>query len=165
MSYINKQILSTKLNIKSNELNKDINGLILHKLKQKYENICTENGFIIKDSINLINRELGKIITIDNINYISYLVKYNAEIIYPSEGDIIDVTVDRVNKMGIISYLDNPDKNLEGSPLIIIIPQEYFDESTKDINSITKNQKLNVEILSTRIKYGNSKIQIVGKPK
>ena len=161
MSYINKQILSTKLNIKSNELNKDINGLILHKLKQKYENICTENGFIIKDSINLINRELGKIITIDNINYISYLVKYNAEIIYPSEGDIIDVTVDRVNKMGIISYLDNPDKNLEGSPLIIIIPQEYFDESTKDINSINKNQKLNVEILSTRIKYGNSKIQIV----
>ena len=50
------------------------------------------------------------------------------------------------------------------STLIVIIPNEYFTESTRDINSITKNQKIKVEILSIRIKYGNSKIQIVAKP-
>jgi len=164
MSYISKQILNTNININSNELIKDIDGLILHKLKEKYENICTQHGYILGDSINLINRELGNIKTIDNNSYISYVVNYTADIIYPTEGEIIEVIVDRVNKMGVISYINNSKNDFENSPLIVIIPNEYFTDSTRDINSITKNQKIKVEILSIRIKYGNSKIQIVAKP-
>lgn len=164
MSYVTNQLINTNLNINSNELTKDIDALILHKLKEKYENICTQHGYVVEGSINLINRELGNIKTIDSNSYISYVVNYSANIIYPTEGEIIDVIVDRVNKMGVISYIDNPKNNFESSPLIIIVPNEYFTESTRDFNSITKNQKIKVEILSVRIKYGNSKIQIIAKP-
>ena len=48
MSYISKQILNTNININSNELTKDIDGLILHKLKEKYENIQTQHGYIFR---------------------------------------------------------------------------------------------------------------------
>ena len=58
MSYINNQILVTSLNISSSDLKKDIDKLILFKLKEKYEDICTENGFIVKDSIKLINTSI-----------------------------------------------------------------------------------------------------------
>lgn len=164
MTYKNKQIIETVLNIESNNLNKNLDSLILHSLKNKYENKCTEHGFIIDNTIELITRKLGKINTINNISYISYIVKYSCDIIYPSEGDEIQVIVDKVNKMGVIGFIDNPKKDSENSPLIIIIPNEYFNESTRDIDSITKNQKINIITLSVRIKYGNSKIQIVGKP-
>ncbi len=164
MSYVTNQLINTNLNINSNELTKDIDALILHKLKEKYENICTQHGYVVEGTISLINRELGNVKTIDSNSYISYVVNYSADIIYPTEGEIIDVIVDRVNKMGVISYVDNPKNNFENSPLIIIVPNEYFTESTRDINSITKNQKIKVEILSVRIKYGNSKIQIIAKP-
>ena len=164
MSYVTNQLINTNLNINSNELTKDIDALILHKLKEKYENICTQHGYVVEGTISLINRELGNVKTIDSNSYISYVVNYSADIIYPTEGEIIDVIVDRVNKMGVISYVDNPKNNFESSPLIIIVPNEYFTESTRDINSITKNQKIKVEILSVRIKYGNSKIQIIAKP-
>lgn len=164
MTYKNKQIIETVLNIESNNLNKNLDSLILHSLKNKYENKCTEHGFIIDNTIELITRKLGKINTINNISYISYIVKYSCDIIYPSEGDEIQVIVDKVNKMGVIGFIDNPKKDAENSPLIIIIPNEYFNESTRDIDSITKNQKINIITLSVRIKYGNSKIQIVGKP-
>ena len=165
MSYSNMQMLKTSLNIDSSHLNKDIDKLILHKLKDKYEDICTENGFIIKDSIKVINRNLGKINTINNSSYISYIVSYTADIINLNEGDEINIIVDRVNKMGVLGYISTKENNFESSPIIIMVPNEYFNESTRDINSITRNQKMNVIIMGCREKYGHKKIQIVAKPK
>ena len=165
MSYKNKQILQTNLNIESKDLNKDINNVIISKLKEKYEGLCSENGYILHDSIELINRKLGTINTINNVSNISYIVNYSADIIYPSEGDIIEITVDRINKMGVLGYIEVDTKDFENSPLIVIIPNEYFTEKTRDINSITVKQKLNVEIIGCRIKYGSKKIQIIATPK
>jgi DNA-directed RNA polymerase subunit E'/Rpb7 len=165
MSYKNKQILQTNLNIESKDLNKDINNVIISKLKEKYEGLCSENGYILHDSIELINRKLGTINTINNVSNISYIVNYSADIIYPSEGDIIEITVDRINKMGVLGYIEIDTKDFENSPLIVIIPNEYFTEKTRDINSITVKQKLNVEIIGCRIKYGAKKIQIIATPK
>lgn len=165
MSYSNTQILVTNLNIDSSDLNKDINRLVLHKLKDKYEDKCTENGFILKDSIKLINRNLGKINTINNSSYISYIVRYSADIINLNDGDELNIIVDRVNKMGVLGYISTKKNDFESSPIIIMVPNEYFDESTRDINSITKNQKMNIIIMGCRVKYGHKKIQIVAKPK
>ena len=145
MTYKNKQILQTNLNIESKDLNKDIDNVIINKLKEKYEGLCSENGYILPDTIELINRKLGIINTINNVSNISYIVNYSADIIYPSEGDIIEITVDRINKMGVLGYIEIDTKKFENSPLIIIIPNEYFTEKTRDINSITVKQKLNVE--------------------
>ena len=165
MSHISKQILTTILNISSSDLKKDINKLILFKLKEKYENNCTENGYIVEDSIKLINRNLGKIDTINNNSYINYIVRYKAQIININEGDNLDIIIDRVNKMGVLGYISSKKNDFESSPVIIIVPNEYFTESTRDINSLTKNQKMNVVIIGSRVKYGNKKIQIVAKPK
>ena len=165
MSLTNKQILQTSLKIDSKDLSKDIDNIILINLKKKYEGKCSEHGFIIKDSTNLINRKLGNVVTINNHSYINFIVNYNAEILYPTEGDTLEIVVDRINKMGVLGFIKiNSDDNFEKSPLIIIIPNEYFNESTRDINSITKNQKINVKILGCRIKYGFEKIQIIATP-
>ena len=54
---------------------------------------------------------------------------------------------------------------MSDSPLIIIVPRSYFDqESTKNIDDLTKNQTLNVKVVGTRSKYKSDKIQIVAKP-
>ena len=165
MSLTNKQILQTSLKINSKDLTKDIDNIILINLKKKYEGKCSEHGYIIKDSTSLINRKLGNVITINNNSYINFIVNYNAEILYPTEGDKLEIVVDRINKMGVLGFIKlNPDDNFDKSPLIIIIPNEYFNESTRDINSITENQKINVEILGCRIKFGFEKIQIIATP-
>ena len=165
MTIKNNQILQTSLKIEAKYLSKNINNIILQKLKEKYEGKCSEHGYILTDSTKLINRKLGNIITIDNNSYINYIVNYNADILYPSEGDEITTIVDRVNKMGVLGYIKFKESDeFEKSPLIIIIPNEYFTEGKRDINSITKGQKLNVKILGCRIKFGHEKIQIVAEP-
>ena len=71
--------------------------------------------------------------------------------------------------MGIIAYIKIPEKyrvnenNFENSPLIIIIPNDIINDNNININDINIGQKLNIEILGSRIKYRNEKIQIVGK--
>ena len=85
------------------------------------------------------------------------------QISYPKEGDDFEIIVDRVNKMGVLGYIKINDNDFNGSPLIIIIPTEYFNSTTRDINSITKNQKLMIKVLGCRIKFNSKKIQIVAK--
>ena len=71
--------------------------------------------------------------------------------------------------MGVIAYIRideeyrTSENNFENSPLIIIIPNDIINEGELNINDINVEQKLNIEILGSRIKFRNEKIQIVGK--
>ena len=78
MDITTDQLLSETVQIKSSDIYKtrNIDGIILHKLK-KYEGKCTKNGYIIKDSIDIINRTTGKIVNIDNKSLIEYKINYS----------------------------------------------------------------------------------------
>ena len=55
MEYIQKQILTDSIYINPKDINvKNINGIILLKLKELKENKCNSNGIILKNSIKLI---------------------------------------------------------------------------------------------------------------
>ena len=53
----------------------------------------------------------------------------------------------------------------ENSPLVIMMPKEYFtEESVKQYNDLTVGQQLDIIIIGTRIKYNSKNIQIIAKP-
>lgn len=167
MSYITKQILTTSLNIKPNEIHKDIDTLIQRKLIGNVEGLCYEDGYIINGSVRILKRNMGKIVTYDNQSATRYNITYEASVISPSDGEIIDVYVSNINKMGVISYIKlDSDKTItsQTSPMIIIIPQNYFEESVLNIEDINVGQTLKVQILGSRIKFRSDKIQCVAKP-
>ncbi len=163
--YITNQIFNNNISLYPSDLNKDIDNIILKKLKKTYEGYCKDNCFILKNSINIINKSLGKIETHENKNIIKYDVKYSCDIISPTNGEEIDIIVNNITKMGIIGYIkidekysksDNP---FENSPLIVIVPEDKID----NINDINVGQKLKTEILNYRIKFRNEQIQVVCK--
>lgn len=166
---ISEQIYNNTIPLISSDLNKDIDNIILNKLKNKYEGLCKDDSYILKNSINILKRSLGRIETNDNINYIKYDVSYKCNVISPKKGDVIDCYVNNINKMGVISYIrideeyKTSDNNFENSPLIIIIPNDIINQGNVKLNDINIEQKLKIEILGTRIKFRNEKIQIVGK--
>ena len=102
MSYISDQLLTTNLVLQSQELNKNIDNTIRLKLKKNKEGRCSDVGYIIKDSINIIHKTMGKLEVYDNISSIKYKVTYKAKIIKPSEGDIIETI-----KIGTLSGWDS----------------------------------------------------------
>ena len=67
--------------------------------------------------------------------------------------------------MGAIGYIKvNSEQSIDESPLIIMIPSEYFIYTTYNIDDININQKLNIVVIVLRIKFNSDKIQIIGKP-
>ena len=87
---ISEQIFEDNVDLISSDLNKDIANIILIKLQRKYEGLCRDNSFILKNSINISKRSMGKVETYDNINYIKYVVSYKCDTISLKMGDIIE---------------------------------------------------------------------------
>jgi len=160
MSITTDQILSETIQIKSSDIFKtrNIDGIISHKLK-KYEGKCTKNGYIVKDSIEIVNRSVGKIITIDNKSLIEYKINYKIKTISPNKGCIYNCIINNITKMGLICFVEFGNlKELKTSPLLVIVPKEYC-----DIEKVKEGSKIKVETMDKRIKYMGTQIQLIGK--
>lgn len=165
MSYISEQIINSRIDLFANDINNDIDNIIRIKLKDEVEGKGNECGYIIKDSIKIIKRTMGKVITANNRSMIKYGITYLCKIISPSPGDIIKSYISNINKMGVISYIKlNDDDTFEQSPMIIMIPKEYFNDSTRNFEDLTVGQSLEVSVIGSREKWKNDKISIVAKP-
>ena len=161
--YISSQLLTTSINVDMKNIKGDINELLYKLLKKKYEGVCNKDGYIQKGSLQIVNRSIGSVKTINNTSYIVYEITYKANIYSPVKGTKLDITINSITKMGIIGFLkDNDDDTIENSPFIVIVPREYFEDSNVDNYEV--NNELKVQIEDSRIKYMSKNIQIVAKP-
>ena len=164
-TYITEQLLTTNLFVNASQVNKNIDNVIKDNLKEQLEGLCYEDGYIVKDSVKIINKSMGKIVVNDNVSSVSYSIKYKAKIISPSDGDIVESYVSNVNKMGVVAYIKlSEGDSSEDSPMVIMIPREYFEQSIYNFDDINVGQKLNVIVVGSRIKYRSEKVQIIAKP-
>ena len=157
-----EQLISETIMIKSSNLLKvkNIDGYILYYLKNNYENICHNNGFVLPDSTELIQRSYGKVVSNNNQNYIQYNVNYKNKSIIPTPDDIFDCIVDSKTKMGIIGFLKYKDiSEVKDSPILFIVPTEFI----KNDKNINKGDLIKVKVLDTRIKFQSKQIQVVGE--
>ena len=163
--YINEQLLDTNLFVNASQVNKNIDNVIKDNLKEQLEGLCFEDGYIVKDSVKIVNKSMGKIVVNDNISSVSYSIKYKAMVISPTQGDIIESYVSNINKMGVVSYIKlSEGDSSDESPIVIMIPKDYFDMSIHNLDDIHVVQKLNVLVVGSRIKFRSEKIQIIAKP-
>src|SRR6056300_894346 len=166
MSDISKHELKiTTIHIPSKDIyrTKDIDGLIKFTLKKQIENVCGKYGYVLENSVSIVKRSIGKIVTHAGISNIEYNITYKMDTILPCKGDVYEAVVDSITKMGIISYLQMEStkfNSIKESPLLIIVPQMYLD---KELDSYSKGQKIKVEVLDKRVKYRAKQIQVVGK--
>ena len=167
-TYENEQLLTTSVHIPIQKITKtkNIDGLITHHLKNLLEGVCGKEGYVVKNSIFVVQRSIGKIVTIDSKSKIQYDVTYKLKTIYPSKHDEYECIIDSISKMGIIGYLDynteEEEINIKNSPLLIIIPLEYI-KKDKQIDDYHINDKIVVSVLDSRVKYKSNQIQVVAE--
>ena len=166
-TYSHTEIFTTKLDIEASKISNNIDQVLLSEIKQNNGNVCNENGYLFKDSIQLLNRSLGKITGINNKSVISYIVKYSGNIITPAKDEEYECYIEEISKMGILAYIKDDDKyvNINDSPLLIIIPSPILEKNNISIDDYKRNQKIKITIEAFRIKFKNKQIQIIGKIK
>ena len=70
-TYINEQLLSTNLFVNADQVNKNIDYVIKDNLKEQLEGLCYEDGYIVKGSVKIIKKSMGKIVVNDNVSSVS----------------------------------------------------------------------------------------------
>lgn len=160
---IKQQRDQVTVQIKSKDICQGVpNVVITEHLRNLYGDVCGKYGYAIKSTIHLLNRNVGKLVTVDSVSCIEYNVVYKMDVIYPSPDDEFDCIVENKTKMGIIAYLDyslnDSPVSLETSPILFIIPNQLGGDT-----SVQSGQKLKVSVLDSRIKYQSKQIQSVAK--
>lgn len=162
-NYVSTQLLTTSINIQPDKIQGDVNQLILHTMKQRYEGVCNKDGYIKKDSIELVERSIGEIKTIDSQSFVVYNITYRADVLSPAKGVQLDIIVDSITKMGVVGFIQlAEDDTIKESPFIVIVPKEFFTDDM--FEGVKVNDSLRVEIEAFRVKYRASQIQVVAKP-
>ena len=149
--YIEKYI-KKDLSLDFNKLGKNIDEIVLQKLKDDFENKCNENGFIKKDSIELVQRMNGIVNQYIDLSIINFSVIFKCLICNPSPGLIIKCKVIENIKPGLICEL---------FPLSIIVPNQLH-SNKKIFNSINIGDSIEVKIMNSKFKKNEQEIQIVG---
>jgi DNA-directed RNA polymerase subunit E'/Rpb7 len=156
----NKNILTTKVKIKANQLNKNYKKYILSKLKKEYEGVYTKFGLIKRDSIELVKVSLGNLEQNSFEGNIIYHVQFKADLCNPTIGSIILCKVINLNNFGILcSAKDNEESIIE-----VIVPKKSLAiKSDIDLNFVKQNDDVYIEIMGKKQELNDTKIKCIGK--
>jgi len=172
---LNSQIEDTTVHLKIQSVTKeDLDYHIESHLKSRHEGLCGKYGYVVQDSVELIHRSMGEILSVDSESFLEYKVSYKMQSIYPCKDDIMECKIENLTKMGILGYLDwSPPKTgadesetepvtIKTSPISFIIPEQFLDDIPDNMKSPGKTIK--IVVLDCRIRYRSSQIQVVGSP-
>ena len=151
-----KSTLNSKVSIKASDLNKNIENIIEKKLKENYEGKCCKDGYIKKDSIEIVNRSMGRMEPGQFNGSVTYNIEYSAEICNPSEKQLIDCNAVSINKIGVLCMSDN-----ENQPFKIIIPRRTHLDNPS-FKEIIEGSKIQIEVVGSRFEINDTFISIIG---
>ena len=148
-------LLTENLKLKPEFIDKHFPQRLERYLKEKIESKCTKHGYVKKDSIKVYKMSPGKV-EVESLNGdLLYTIYFHADVCNPLTGSCILSQITKSNKIALLAIAEN---------LEIIIMKEGVDvRSEVDLSKLSINDKVNVEILSTRFTLGQTKIEAIGK--
>ena len=148
-----ENILTHKISLSSNMLSKNLDYYILDILKEKIGNKCINEGYVDKDSIEIIKRSIGKLDS-NNINgNIDFIVNFKANICNPLLNNIIDCVVDDNNKIGIIAL---------NKPLDIVLSKRHH-QNKEPFKILKKNDRILVKVIDKTFNLYDNSIIVLGE--
>lgn len=160
-SYYTKQELLTRETLTSSELANmsdleqvdNVNAILLKKIRAKLGNKCNENGFVDRDSINIISRSIGKINSSHYNGDIVYNMSLEANVCIPVQGTKLKCKVIGKNKIGVYALSE---------PIHIILASVHH-EDTSGFSDLEKDDTILVEVINFSFKLNSDNIRVIGK--
>ena len=146
-----------RLNIPSKYINVDIDKQILQYIKNKIGGKCIQNGYIHKDTIEILGRTNGKMDITHFTGNIIFDIECKVHVFNPPEGMILYCKVINSNKMGLVAELND----LQPSPVRILLAREHHQDND-DFSDIAINDRIFVEVIATRYEYNDQQVQAIG---
>jgi len=153
-----KSILSENINITPKDINKNISQSLLTILKNKIGNKCIKDGYVIKDSIQIIKFSAGEIIAEHFTGDVRFKVLYTATLYNPAENSEIECTIVNKNKMGLLGEAGEGDVK----PISILLSKQHH--YTKDFfKNVNIGDTRRVKVLGKKFELYETQIFVIGE--
>jgi len=136
----------------------DTNPKILNRLADEIEGICGSDGYILPGTTRFISRSTPFLDRNENGGITRVLVRYEADAIRMNNGDIIEVSVDNVNRLGAMTTYSQDD-NVVAS---VLLPNDLQDDGIPE-KLFHGDHVIRIRVLDFRFGVGWDKITAVGK--
>ena len=154
----NNVILEESINLTAKETNYDINSIILNKLRRKIEGKCIKEGYVRKNSLQIVSRTMGLLINSDFNSVANFIVKYSSDICVVSNNQIVECEVKSVDKSQVICYIGD----IDVSPVeIYLFKQHHIGD--ENYMSLQENDIIRVQVIKSRYEYNDKQIIVLGK--
>jgi hypothetical protein len=149
-------LFEEQVSLVPNDFSKEItsiNDLLLNKLKEKLENKCSRNGYVLANSLKILSRSLGKASLGRYVGDYVFYVQLQGDVLNPPDGIVIEGEVISKNKMGLyINY-----KNA----IRVIVPRDLH-IGNEEFDSVSIGNNIKVEIKKSRFQVNDESILSVG---
>ena len=152
------QLLSKKNKL---HFKKNFDKLLEKLLKEEYENMCCNEGFVLPDSLKIIDRD--KIRFPLESTKLTYIVdcKFQITVCCPYKDAIIHCEVISKNKIGLLCKIFSDGT----SPLVILVPNDLStDERTMELmKTINIEDQVFVKVLGKKFEQFDKTITVIGQ--
>ena len=153
-SLYNELLLKESILIPPDKFNNKINFFIEESLKNKIEEKCISDGYVKKDSINIIKKSTGNLKGSQFNGYINYDLIYKASICNPKSGSIIKCKVKLINnKLGLLG---------NNGPLVIIVGKQLHN-NPELLDEINIGDVIDIKVIESKFCLNDHEIRILGK--
>jgi len=152
MDYYQKITIERNIIIDSKYINKNLNENILTLLKNDIEEKCIGEGYIQKDSTEIIQRSIGTIVTNSFKANVSYHVMVNVNVCNPPKNSILKTKVIGMNKSGIFCISE---------PLNILVIKNLMKEN--EFDNINIGDMINIRVKDKKFNLYDKVIKIIAE--
>lgn len=155
-----------KVKLHPKYLDKNIDNSILNVLRKSKEGLCTNHGYIKKNSIKLKKIDNGNVDLTSFHGYVMFQVKYEALVCNPVKDNIVNAKIINVNNFGILCHSSMIENGEEIPILEIIVPKQSLSIQSEvdltDTELIIPGKMVMVKIVGKKYQLNNKKISIIG---
>ena len=130
-----------------------IDKILLDKIRHELESKCSKHGFVLKDSIEILARSLGRVENGRFTGAFVYNVQAKGRVLTPVDGYVVEGTVLKKNKMGM--YVFHRDA------FRIMVPRDLH-LNRQDYEDVQVGQVVKVELKKSRFQMKDPFIVSVG---
>tara|TARA_B100000945_G_C20301888_1_gene558461 strand:- start:129 stop:710 length:582 start_codon:yes stop_codon:yes gene_type:complete len=149
-----KNVITRKITIPFNSIGGNIKEIIVNKLKINLEGKCVNEGYVKKDSINVLSYSSG---IIEN-NSVIFDVILQATICKPVEGITIKCNVKNVTKAGIRATVGDESE----SPIVIFVARDH-NYKKPEFNNIKIDDEIVIRVIGSRYELNDKYISIIAE--
>ena len=142
--------------INSSDLSNDIDTILKDTVRDEIEGKCMNDGYIKRNSVRIISRSVGKLMMTQFNGNIIYNIRYIAQVCNPHEGEIIKCSVENINKMGIMAYINDDD-----SPMSILLAKQHHQEN-EHFSKLQEKDEIYIKIIGKGFEFGDDRISVIG---